>query len=463
MLLALRFFSINDFLYGPLCLLLLFFIVRNRANRQKDPFVRKIYYRFFYFKIACVLAFTFYTEFIFRGGDTSLYYQSIKNLRRALDDGAVGLLDIIRTDRLTMNDPLTPYFYYDNYEHDFTYGYMTGASNFFVPRLGLIPSYFFGNNYLCINFIFGFFALGGALRLFKFFYHYYPGLKVEFAFAILFMPSVGFWSAGLLKDPVCFGAIGFIFFSILNIFIKKEKIFPSVLLLVASVYLVFNIKVYILLPLLLAFILWIFYDTGKKIQDRTLRNIFILGAILVAVGVSFISIQYITQSDSAASYSLDNLQSRAESQKNTILGLNNIGQTGSKSNFKINTSNIALLIPNSLAATFLRPFPWDIKTPVMAVSFLESFLVTIFIFTFFFKRGFLRFFSIPFSNSIMLLCFTFSISFGLFVGASTSNFGALSRYKIPCIPLFMIFLILIYHKTGLKYPAIFNRIIRIIK
>jgi hypothetical protein len=37
--------------------------------------------------------------------------------------------------------------------------------------------------------------------------------------------------------------------------------------------------------------------------------------------------------------------------------------------------------------------------------------------------------------------------FGLFVGASTLNFGTLVRYKIPCLPFYTISLFLIYEKV----------------
>jgi len=73
MLLALRFFAVDDIVLAPLCFLLLFIIVRNRANSNKDPFIRKLYYRGFYFKVFCVLAYTFVTEFVFKGGGTGLY------------------------------------------------------------------------------------------------------------------------------------------------------------------------------------------------------------------------------------------------------------------------------------------------------------------------------------------------------------------------------------------------------
>ena len=42
----------------------------------------------------------------------------------------------------------------------------------------------------------------------------------------------------------------------------------------------------------------------------------------------------------------------------------------------------------------------------------------------------------------------FSLLFALFVGATTPNFGTLCRYKIPCMPFYIISLFLIMDKYG---------------
>ena len=46
-----------------------------------------------------------------------------------------------------------------------------------------------------------------------------------------------------------------------------------------------------------------------------------------------------------------------------------------------------------------------------------------------------------------MYCFMFAIVFGLFVGASTVNFGTLVRYKIPSLPFYAISLFLVYEKV----------------
>lgn len=458
MLLALRFFAIDDLILAPFCLVILYWILRNRAEKNIDPEVRRIYYRGFYFKIICVLAYTFVTEFIFKGGDTGLYYQGVKDLRTALNDDFDHIGSIVKTFKLHKDHPLAVYFTEDHYEHDFTYNYMLSPSNFFVPRLGLIPSYIFFNNYLCINFVFGFFALGGAIRIFKFFHYYYPDYKREIALAAIFLPSVGFWSAGLLKDPICFGSIGYILYAVQNIFVKRRNIKTSLIWVIVCGFLMYYIKVYILLTLILAILIWLFSETNKLIADRTLRNIFSGLTFFVSFLVAYLLLNYFTSQEAAQQYKLDTLLEKAEYQKNVIRDLATTAPLGS--NFSINTSNPVTLVPNTVAATFFRPFLWEVKSPVALFSAIESLLFLLFTIFFFYKRGIANYFKLTFSDPRMLMCFVFSIVFAVAVGASTSNFGALSRYKIPCMPFYFMGLLLVYKKASLRYPKWFYKILK---
>jgi uncharacterized protein YqhQ len=460
MILALRFFTVNDIVLVPLCLIILYAILRNRAEKNNDPQIKKLYYRGFYFKIICVLSYTFVTEFVFKGGDTALYYQGVQDLRAALNDDFNHTGTIIKSFKLTLDNPLTPYFYYDNYADDFTYNYMLTPSNFFIPKLGLIPAVLFFNNYLCINFIFGFFALGGAIRLFKTFHYYYPDYKNEIALATIFLPSVGFWSAGLLKDPVTFGSIGFILYAVLNIFVKKTKYRASFIWILVCGFLIYYIKVYILLVLILSILIWLFAETNKLIEDKTLRNIFSFLTLIFSFAIGYLLLNYFTSQEAAQNYKLDTLLEKAEYQRKVIENLSETAPLGS--NFSINTSNPVTLVPNSLAATFFRPFLWEIKSPVAFFSAIESSILLILTLFFFFKRGVGKFFRLSFADPRLLMCFVFSMVFAVAVGASTSNFGALSRYKIPCLPFYFIMLLMVYKKADLEYPRWFRKVIKMV-
>jgi hypothetical protein len=47
---------------------------------------------------------------------------------------------------------------------------------------------------------------------------------------------------------------------------------------------------------------------------------------------------------------------------------------------------------------------------------------------------------------MILFCLLFAILFALFVGATTLNFGTLVRYKVPCMPFYIISLVLLLQR-----------------
>ncbi|MBI5370440.1 MAG: hypothetical protein HZA79_00290 [Sphingobacteriales bacterium] len=451
-----RFFNGGDIILFPLCFILFFSIIRYKANRQTDPAIRKLYYRAFYFKTIGVLLFTLITAFYFKGGDTNLFYQASKDLRTAIDDDLDNAWLILNTVKLTGNHPLFNYFYYDNFDQDITYGYMITTSNFLPGKLALIPSYLFFDSYLCINMFFGFWALGGAIRLFKFFYYFYPRLWRELALACLFVPSVVFWSSGLLKDPVTFGCVGYILYAILQLVYIKKNTVSSVLWILISAYLSFYIKAYILLVLLLSILVWVFAEFNKVIKEKVLRYIFSLFTFAISVVIAYFLLNYLTSTEAAKEFQLSTVMENAEQQRK---GYEHIGLVQGGSHFKINASNPFLLVVESIGATYFRPFLWEVSSPIVLLSAIEAAIFSFFTLFFFYKRGPGKFFTMAFEDGRILLCLVFALVFAFSVGSSTGNFGALSRYKIPCTPFYLILLLLLYTRAKLHFPNWFNKVV----
>lgn len=458
MYLLATFFSLVDLAIFPACFLILYFIIRAKARKQKDARIKRLYFRAFYFKLICVFAFVMLTEFYFKGGDTALYYQATQDLRAAIKDDPNNLQVVLETSKLTYKSPLFDYFYYDGYTGDLTYNYMMAQENFAPPKLALIPSYIFGNSYLCISMIFGFFALGGVIRLFKTFYHYYPTAYREIALACLFLPSVSYWSSGLLKDPITFGCIGYITYGLLNIFTKKTKILISLAIIIGSGFLLFTIKPYILLVLVMAVLIWQFAEFNKQIENKTLRGIFAGMTFMASIGVALLILQYLTSGANAQQYQLDKIAGNAEYQREMFSAISQ-SSGGSDSYFTINTSNPFLMVFGGVTATFYRPFLWEINSPIALLSASESFVFLALTLLFIFRRGIKKFFKVPFSDPRILMCFVFAFVFAVAVGISSANFGALSRYKIPCMPFYLVMILLMYRKENLAYPKWFTKIL----
>ena len=51
-----------------------------------------------------------------------------------------------------------------------------------------------------------------------------------------------------------------------------------------------------------------------------------------------------------------------------------------------------------------------------------------------------------FSKPVIQMCLIFALLFGFVVGFTSFNFGALARYKIPSMPFFAAFLVMVSYQ-----------------
>jgi hypothetical protein len=107
-----------------------------------------------------------------------------------------------------------------------------------------------------------------------------------------------------------------------------------------------------------------------------------------------------------------------------------------------------VLFPLGIVNTFFRPFLWDVRSPMMIFSALEALAFLALTYICFRRVGVGKTFNMIFSDPVIAFCFVFALLFGGIIGATTVNFGALVRYKLPCIPFYALAFILVMDKSG---------------
>lgn len=443
-----------DFFVVPLCFLVLLMFFSVVVRKYKDEKIRKIFLRAFYFKMACTLLFTLVTGYYYKGGDSEMYYYCIQHLQDAVMDDPDNFVKIYVTKAINVKTPLMNYFIFtDSPYPDFEA--MHDPGNFWVPKFGLPFSLIFNQSYISIAMFFSFFALGGAIRLFKFFYHYFPQYYREIAVATLFLPSVGYWSAGIIKDPICFGAVGYIVYGFFNMFIRRRKYLSSLIWIGITGTLVYFIKVYILLALAPAIVLWLFSEFNKVVQNKTLRRIMTFLTLSIGAVLAVLLVNYATSSESLKAFRFDTI-TETSAQNRAIY--EEFGEKYEGSYYSVGTSNPVLLFLNGIAATFFRPFIWEVNGITAFFSAIEGFFFLCMTLVLIYKKGLINFFKKAFSHPVLMMCFIFSIIFAAAVGSTALNFGSLSRYKIPCLPFYLLMVLIIYRNAGLTYPTWLKRL-----
>jgi len=94
------------------------------------------------------------------------------------------------------------------------------------------------------------------------------------------------------------------------------------------------------------------------------------------------------------------------------------------------------MAPNAIVAGLYRPFILESDSAVMLLSGLENTILLLLSLYVFFKAGIKYTIKQIISNPFVSMCFIFSVVLALGIGISTSNFGALVRFKIPLLPFF---------------------------
>lgn len=102
-------------------------------------------------------------------------------------------------------------------------GYFSDEGNFMAIKVTTLFCFFGFGKYMVVSLLFAMLAFTGIWKLFNFFLDQYPTLGKELAIAILFLPTLTFWSSGILKDSLAIGAIGWFTYSGYQLFYRKKK------------------------------------------------------------------------------------------------------------------------------------------------------------------------------------------------------------------------------------------------
>ena len=397
-------------------------------------------------KIIGGISFGLIYMFYYGYGDTFTYFESAKILGDVfIEDPVYGLQLIFEvTDYVRVED----YLY-----NQFLVNYYRGDDTFTVIKIaGLLSALAFGG-YFSTTILFSCFAFFGQWKLYQTFIDRYPNIKFELAVAHFFIPSVIFWGSGIMKDSIVIGFLGLLMHSCDQLFSKGKRKFFNLLVVTVSTYFIYTIKSYILIALIPSLLFWFFFSFNSRIKNGVIKTI-VFPVILVLVSLSSLYSYVLIESFDEKFNSEQLLSQAAIYQTNHYT---EIAIEGTRSGYTLgdyNQSILGMLVqaPSAVAVTLFRPFPWEIKNIVMALSSLESLILTFFTLFVFYKMKFGRLISYFISDGFMIMCLVFTLLLAFIVGFSSYNFGALARYKIPCLPFYfsILFFILDKHKKGMS-------------
>lgn len=437
----------KDFYLAPLFLLIIYGIAISVRNKlYADSPLKKYFIPGLTVKLIGAFFSGIIYWYYYGGGDTIHYFLRTKSV---YDN--VYVHNLIMYFRVITADPKV-------YDPDVS-GYLRtirayDTSMFMVLRFSMVLAIFTSCTYLGIAFLFAALSFTGVWKLFETFADITPALTKEIAIACLFIPSVFFWGSGLFKDTLAIGFVGWFTRCIYMVFIKRKKIWTHLVILAVSFNILFIIKAYIIMAFLPSVMFWIFFKYRDNIKNDFIRRVLTPLIIVVSFAGAYAAV---TQMSGQGGYwSVGQMSKRAQDMQWWHTEVKKLyGEGGGGSFYSIGTGdftlrNLITSFPLAVNVTFFRPYPWEARNPVMALSAIESLLLFIFTLKMVFNVGLPAILRISILNPEVFFALLFSIIFAFAVGFTSFNFGALVRYKIQCIPFFLMALYMIRYHAGVS-------------
>jgi len=426
-------------IFGVLWILLFRFY---RDQKYKGTALAKYFIPALAFRFLGAVLTAFMYQYYYGYGDTFYYFFGCKDIYNAYLSNPSAAFDMLFVDHqywdLSTSNSVTYHKFFLNKE-----GLVVKIAGFLSP-LGL-------GTYMGTSLVMTIFSFLGSWAMYRVFYDMYPHLHFRLALAVLFLPSMCFWSTGIMKDSLVIGALGFfvngVYYTIIS---KEKKLLRSFFFIILGVFLMKNIKIYVLIAILPAVVIWVFFMYKERIQNPTLRKL--ASPLFFGIGIlgGFIVIQQLGSVFSQ--YTFDGFMHEAEKMQ-WWLKVSTERDGGSGYDLGVLDPSLGGLLrvfPKAVNVALFRPYIWEARKVIIIPSAAEALFTLLFTVYVFFKVGIFKTIASIIGDPVILFCLIFAIIFAFAVGFTSYNFGALARYKIPCLPFYFIAMILLLDKIPKK-------------
>ncbi|GEO03206.1 hypothetical protein AAE02nite_08700 [Adhaeribacter aerolatus] len=416
----------KDLLLTPVYLIIIYGLAYWLRPKLTNKFTRKYFIPALTVKLIGAIGLGLIYQFYYGGGDTFNYFHHIKIMFAAFQESPYLWLKLMLSSGQFDNEI---------YKYSVRMEWYRSPTEFIVIKFGSFFSLLCFNTYTVIGLFFAFLSFTGMWQMYRTFLKLYPTLYKEFAIAVFFLPSVFFWGSGLMKDSLTIGFLGWLFYGFYQGLIEKRNIFKSAVIILVAAYLIYSIKVYILLSFLPPALFWIFLENQRKIKNPGIRMLAKPFFIIAGLAMAYLGATRLTEGD--ARYDIDKIGERS---KINAIYLTKQVATGSAYDIGIFDGSLSSMLtvgPQAIVVSLYRPFIWEVRNPVMLLSAIEASIFIFLTLRFFYRTGFIKTLKFIGSKPILIFCFVFSLVLAFGVGTNSGNFGTLVRYKIPLMPFYM--------------------------
>lgn len=436
-----QYIGLLDYVLLPFVIGFIYFIafrIRNKKYPRKHPW-RKYFIAALTVRMVGAVINGMLHYYYYGGGDTFNFFYHSQIINSALHESATKWINLLFH--------LPSFYNIDYYRYTSQMYWYGDPSSYTVAALGAALGVFTFNTYLPTAVLFAFISFSGVWAMFRTFSSLYPQLTKPIAVAILFIPTTVLWGSAIYKDTICMFGLGWLTHGVFRFMVEKDFTIGNIFLAAISLFLIALVKIYILIAFLPALGMWILFNYTQRIKTKSVRLLVKSMTVIAVISLSLIGMSAFSKSLGA--YSLDKLAFKAEETRQWISYVSEVQEGSAYSLGDLDPTLTGMLVkfPQAVNVTLFRPYPWEVKKPIMALSALESLLFLFITLRVFFVVGLRKVWKTIGTDPTIQFCLIFSLIFAFAVGVTTYNFGSLSRYKIPCLPFYTLALILIFYKN----------------
>ena len=434
-----QYITLLDYFLLPFYLVIIFVIANNFRNKnyQEGHPWRPYFMSALMIKMGGSIFISMLYQYYYHGGDTTVYFTHSKVINSAFWESPLKWFNLLFR--------LVPSYSGDYIEYTSQLYWYDAPANYLVATVSALAGMLTFNCYLENALLFAVLSFTGSWAIFRTFASQYPHLTKHIAIAVLYIPSTFIWGSGLFKDTICMFGLGWMLYGTFQFLIQRKFSLKTILLTVIGFYLIVVIKVYIVLAFIPALGLWIVFTYSHKIKSSALRTFIKTGFAAVTI-LGFVYAAN-TFSSELGSYSLEKIATTSTVTRNYIESTSGDESSGySLGDIEPNLGGMLKKLPLAVNVTLFRPYIWESRKPIIFLNALEAFLFLAVTLKILFVIGPVKVWKAISSDPNIQFLLIFTIIFAFAVGISTYNFGALSRYRIPCLPPFALALTLIYYR-----------------
>ncbi|MCB9446973.1 MAG: hypothetical protein H6585_01345 [Flavobacteriales bacterium] len=433
--------SFLDFIFSiPYLVTLLLLGNFIKTSNKIDAHLKKYFFTGFTLKLIGVLGFCFVYLYVYGGGDTVNYFR-----------GADVIINLAKQNTSVALSILSGNLSYHNYTY---FNHTTGwpawymwidANTFSVSRLTSLFALLGVQNFFATSLLVASATYIGIWKFYRLACEHFPHLHKQFAYAVLYFPSLIFWGSGIMKDSFTLSCACWLTYNFYQIAIKRQRVLPNILMLLCNLYIILNMKAYVLITLMPGLALWYYSHTISNIKLQIIK----WSVLPVLLFIIFISLSYMIRNlqHAMGDYgSVDTMLQKAKVIQGDLLRAEQYGSNSYYIGQLDGTLGNALSrIPISVFTALYRPLPNEIGSIMMVLSVVENIFLLMVTAGILWRTKIIGIIAIIRQNTFIQFTLAYTLVFAFGVGLASTNFGALVRYKIPMVPHFLVTIVVLHH------------------